>query len=53
MELKKETKMFGEAWHALFVSLGILKRKPRKKKTNERQLDDPEIYKPVLYVISS
>ena len=53
MELKKETKMFGEAWHALFVSLGILKRKPRKKKTNEKQLDDPEIYKPVLYGISS
>jgi len=51
--MSTEAKHFGEAMSALFVSLGILRRKPRKEKTGAKQLDDPEVFKPVLYGISS
>ena len=50
--LLSELKLAAESFHAFFVALGLARRKPRKAKASGRQMDDPDVYKPVLYGIS-
>ena len=52
--LVSELKLAAESFRAFFVALGLARRKPRKAKalSGHRQMDDPDVYKPVLYGIS-